>query len=65
MHNKESLIVLNNSLKQGTMMVTEAVAKFNQLARLCPHLMPTEEQRVRRMMEMFKPEFAMAIDSGN
>ena len=45
--------------------MTEAVTKFNQLARLCPHLVPTEEERVRRMMEIFKPELSMAIDSGN
>ena len=31
-----------NNLKQGSMTVTEAVTKFNQLARLCPHLVPTE-----------------------
>ena len=47
------------------MTVTEAVTKFNQLARLCPHFMPTEEERVRCMMEMFKQELAMAIDSAN
>ena len=47
------------------MSVTEAVTKFNQLARLCPCLVPTEEERVRRKMEMFKPELAMAIDSGS
>ena len=29
-------------LKQGMMTVTEAVSKYNQLARLCPHLVPTE-----------------------
>ena len=54
-----------NELKQGSMSVTEAVTKFNQLARLCPLLVPTEEERVRRMMEMFKPELVMAIDSGS
>ena len=54
-----------NTLKQGSMTVTEAVTKFNQLARLCPHLVPTEEERVRRMMEMFKPELSMTIDSKN
>ena len=52
-------------LKQGTMTVTEAVRKFNQLARLCPHLVPTESERVRRMMGMFRPELALAIDSGS
>ena len=34
-------------LKQGSMTVTEAVSKFNQLARLCPHLVPTEAERVK------------------
>ena len=52
-------------LKQGTMTVTVAVRKFNQLARLCPHLVPTESERVRRMMGMFRPELALAIDSGS
>ena len=54
-----------NNLKQGSMTVTEAVTKFNKLARLCPYLMPTEVERVRKMMEIFKSELAMAIDSGN
>ena len=45
--------------------MTEAVTKFNQLARICHHLMPSEEERVRRMMEMFKSELVMAIDSRN
>jgi len=31
-----------NELKQGTLTVTEAVRKFTQLSRLCPHLVPTE-----------------------
>ena len=46
------------------MTVTEAVTKFNQLARLRPHLVPTEEEWVRRMIEMFKSELAMAVDIG-
>ena len=53
-----------NELKQGSMTVSEAVTKFNQLTKLCPRLVPTEEERVRRMMEMFRPELALAIDSG-
>ena len=43
----------------------EAVTNFNQLARLCPRLVPTEEERVRRMMEMFKPELIMAVNNGS
>ncbi|KAL5583600.1 hypothetical protein UlMin_016042 [Ulmus minor] len=43
------------NIKQGNMSVTEAVRKFDQLARLCPYLVPTEEERVRRMLEMFRP----------
>ncbi|KAL5554147.1 hypothetical protein UlMin_041548 [Ulmus minor] len=40
------------SIKQGSMSVTETVRKFDQLTRLCPYLVPTEEERVRRMLEM-------------
>ena len=47
------------------MTVAEAVTKFTQLARLCPRLVPTKEERVRRMMKMFKPELAMAIGSSS
>ena len=45
--------------------MTKAISKFNQLARLCPHLVPTEAERVRRMMGMFRPELALVIDSGS
>ena len=45
--------------------MTEAVTKFNQLARLRSLVVPTEEERVRSMMEMFKPKLAMAIDNGS
>ncbi|KAL5549569.1 hypothetical protein UlMin_004800 [Ulmus minor] len=53
------------NIKQGNMSVTEVVRKFDQLARLCPYLVPTEEERVRRMLEMFRPELAVVIDSGD
>ena len=55
----------SNNLKQGNLMVTEAITKFNQLARLYPHVVPTEKERVRIMMEIFKPEMTMIIDTGN
>ena len=45
------------------MMVVEAVSKFEQLSRLCPFLVKTEEERLRRMMDMFRPEIALAIKS--
>ncbi|GMN22042.1 hypothetical protein TIFTF001_040161 [Ficus carica] len=53
-----------NNIKQGSMSVTEVVRKFNPLARLCPHLVPTEDERVRRMLDMFHPEITLVIDSG-
>ncbi|GMN48353.1 hypothetical protein TIFTF001_017529 [Ficus carica] len=53
-----------NNIKQGSMSVIEAVRKFDQLARLCPHLVLTEDERVRRMLDMFHPEIAVVIDSG-
>ncbi|KAL5575507.1 hypothetical protein UlMin_017206 [Ulmus minor] len=52
------------NLKQGNMTVIEAVTKFEQLARLCPSLVATEEERTRKMMDMFFPDIALAIESG-
>ena len=52
-----------NELKKGDMTITEAVTKFNKLARLCSHLVPIEEENMRILMEKFKPELAMAVDS--
>ena len=54
-----------NDLKQGNMSVTEACQKFDRLARLCPYLVPTEGERVRRMIRMFRPEIAVVVDSGD
>ena len=55
----------SNNLKQRNLIVIEAVIKFNQLARLCPQLVLTKKERVRRMMEILKHEMTMFIDSGN
>ena len=46
------------------MMVAEVVKKFERLAKLCHYLVPTEEQRIKRMLEMFRPNIALAIESG-
>ena len=53
-----------NNLKQGDMTVMEACHKFDRLARLCPQLVPTKMERVRRMLVMFHPEIATVVDSG-
>ncbi|KAL5566267.1 hypothetical protein UlMin_029431 [Ulmus minor] len=42
------------NFKQDNLTVAEAVRKFERLAKLCPYLVPTEEQRVKRMLEMFR-----------
>ncbi|KAL5580554.1 hypothetical protein UlMin_012996 [Ulmus minor] len=52
------------NLKQGSMTVIEVVNKFEQLSRVCPHMLRTEEDRLKRMMDMFKPDIALAIESG-
>ena len=52
------------NLKQGTMTVIEAVNKFEQLSRLCPFMVRTEEDRLKRMMDMFRLDIALAIESG-
>ncbi|GMN62583.1 hypothetical protein TIFTF001_031674 [Ficus carica] len=46
------------SMKQGSMTVLEAVKKFEQLARLCPELIPNETEKVRRTMKMFRTDIA-------
>ncbi|KAL5549894.1 hypothetical protein UlMin_000070 [Ulmus minor] len=52
------------NLKQGSMTVVEAVNKFEQLSRLCPFMVRTEEERLRHMMGMFRKDIALAIESG-
>ena len=41
------------NFKQDNMTVAEAVKKFERLVKLCPYLVPTEEQRTKKMLEMF------------
>ncbi|KAL5561338.1 hypothetical protein UlMin_031085 [Ulmus minor] len=47
------------------MTVAEAVRKFERLAKLCPYLVPTEEQRVKRMLEMFRLDISLSNNQGN
>ncbi|GMN61625.1 hypothetical protein TIFTF001_030724 [Ficus carica] len=51
-----------NNIKQGFMSVTKVVHKFDQLAQLCPHLVPAGDKRVRQMLDMFRLEIAVMID---
>ena len=51
------------TLKQDGMTVAATVRKFEQLARLCLYLVPTEEQRVKRMLEVFRLDISLAIES--
>ena len=53
------------SFRQGSMTVMEAVKKFEQLARLCPDLVPSETEKVRRMMKMFRTDIAKQVSSGS
>ncbi|GMN69674.1 hypothetical protein TIFTF001_038717 [Ficus carica] len=53
------------SMKQGSMTVLEAVKKFEQLARLCPELIPNETTQVRRMMKMFRTDIAKQVSAGS
>ncbi|KAL5560395.1 hypothetical protein UlMin_036606 [Ulmus minor] len=39
--------------------------KFECLAKLCPYLVPTEEQRVKRMLEMFRPDISLSVEGGS
>ncbi|GMN74473.1 hypothetical protein TIFTF001_053161 [Ficus carica] len=53
-----------DKFRQGNLSVAEAVKKFEQLARLCPHLISSERDKVRRMMRMFRSDLAVVISSG-
>ncbi|GMN53979.1 hypothetical protein TIFTF001_023112 [Ficus carica] len=52
-------------MKQGSMTVLEAVKKFEQLAHLCPELVPNEMEKVRRMMKMFRTDIAKQVSAGS
>ncbi|GMN71134.1 hypothetical protein TIFTF001_055921 [Ficus carica] len=54
-----------NSFRQGSMTVMEAVKKFEQLACLCPELVPNETEKVRRMMKMFRTDIAKQVSAGS
>ncbi|KAL5540698.1 hypothetical protein UlMin_043350 [Ulmus minor] len=54
-----------NTIQQGSLSVVEAVAKFEELARFCPILIPDEKERIRRMILMFRPEIAQFIEARN
>ncbi|GMN23867.1 hypothetical protein TIFTF001_047595 [Ficus carica] len=53
-----------DKFRQGNLSVAEAVKKFEQLARLCPHLISSERDKVRRMMRMFRSDLEVVISSG-
>ncbi|GMN64232.1 hypothetical protein TIFTF001_033317 [Ficus carica] len=53
------------NLKQGSMTVMEAVKKFEQLARLCPELVPSKTEKVRMMMKMFRTDIAKQVSAGS
>ena len=51
-------------MKQGQMTVTKAIRKFERLERLCCFLKLDEEERIRKMLEMFRPNIAIFIETG-
>ncbi|GMN73670.1 hypothetical protein TIFTF001_053065 [Ficus carica] len=53
------------NLRQGSMTVMEAVKKFEQLARLCPELVPNEKEKVRRMMKMFRTDISKQVSASS
>ncbi|KAL5544699.1 hypothetical protein UlMin_008483 [Ulmus minor] len=52
------------NFKQDNMTIAEAVRKFERLAKLCHYLVPTKEQRVKRMLEMFFPDISLSVEGG-
>ncbi|GMN33286.1 hypothetical protein TIFTF001_044779 [Ficus carica] len=53
-----------SNFRQRNLSVADAVQKFEQLARLCPHVFSSERDKVRKMMKMFRSDLAVVINSG-
>ena len=53
-----------SNIKQGTRLVVDIVRPFDQLVCLCPHVAPTEEDRVRKILDMLHPKISMVVESG-
>ena len=53
------------NFKQDNTTVADAVRKFERLAKLCPYLVPTEEQRVKMMFEMFRLDISLSVEGGS
>ncbi|GMN33363.1 hypothetical protein TIFTF001_044788 [Ficus carica] len=53
-----------DKFRQGNLSVAEAVKKFEQLARLCPYLISSKRDKVKRMMRMFRSDLVVVISSG-
>ncbi|GMN31600.1 hypothetical protein TIFTF001_049699 [Ficus carica] len=67
-YNREILVAQQDeftSLRQGSMTVMEAIKKFEQLARLCPELVLSETEKVRRMMKIFQTDIAKQLSAGS
>ena len=52
-------------LRQGNMSIAEYTAKFNELARFCPSMVPNDETRKTRYMQGLRVHVAKQIDSGS
>ncbi|GMN29817.1 hypothetical protein TIFTF001_047969 [Ficus carica] len=52
-----------NNFRQENLSVTETVKRFNQLARMCPHMVPNKEEWLKRMIGMLRPEIVVIVDS--
>ena len=46
------------------MTVTKAIKKFERLERLCSFLKLDEGERIRKMLEMFRPDITIFVEKG-
>ena len=67
-YNKEVLATQQDeflNFTQGNLTVMEAVQRFEELARLCPKLITSEEEKVRLMMKMLRTDIAQQVSAGS
>ena len=52
------------NFKHDNTTVAETVKKFEQLTKLCPYLVSTEDQQVKQMLVMLQQDVTLAIEIG-
>lgn len=51
-------------LKQENMTISKVCRKFDRLSRLCLYVVPTDRDKIQKMIGMFRPKISALVDNG-